>query len=713
MPSISRRTSVRLLLTLTALTPIAAAPVLAEETTIGLGTIWLPVEQDTGLNLDATAPTASRLGEKIRDIPAAVEVIGTETMAERGLHSITAAVSQTATGITATGAPHFDNHFAARGFQGTSSVMMLFDGTRQFPGRGNISFPVDSWLIEEFEVLKGGGSVIHGHGAIGGFVNAMPKRPFDGAPRHLLTALAGSDGRLRFGADSGGSLSDTLSYRIAVIADGSDGWIDGADDSLGAVTAALSWKATPDLTFTLSADYAKREPMTYYGTPLRNGILVAGTETLNYNVEDAKTDFTDHWLQLKAEWAPSDSVRVSAVLYRIGSDRSFRNAETYEWDPVTDTVSVGEFVAIDQDQDQTGFRLDAGFRHGIAGYDSHTVIGFDLNRSKSGYASAFNSGSVTVDPFNPRPGRFPASLTPVAQYRSTLDQRAVFLENRTDLGQGLTLSLGLRQDWFDLSREGIATPATSFDASYKAPSARVALSWAANETTVVYGQLAWSTDPVNMPLMDYATNFRDFDLTTGRQFEIGMRQSFADGRAEWSLTAYDIVKRNVPVLAPGSFTLQQAGQQSSRGIELAASATVTDTLRLSGNIARTKARFDDFTFFDFNTFSWVDYSGNVPILVPETSANLWASWGFADAWTAHLGVQFVGKAWYDYANTEKRGSFSLINAGLDWQAGETSTLSLRVTNLFDKSYAAYLYPEKGQVVLGAPRRFELQLTSKF
>ncbi|WP_112308786.1 TonB-dependent receptor domain-containing protein [Pseudogemmobacter bohemicus] len=178
-------------------------------------------------------------------------------------------------------------------------------------------------------------------------------------------------------------------------------------------------------------------------------------------------------------------------------------------------------------------------------------------------------------------------------------------------------------------------------------------------------------------------------------------------------TAYDIVKRNVPVLAPGSFTLQQAGQQSSRGVELAASAALSDSLRISGNIAKTEARFDDFTFLDFNTFSWVDYAGNVPILVPETSANLWASWDFAPDWTAHLGVQFVGKAWYDYANTAKRDSFTLVNAGIDWRLRESSTLSLRVTNLFDKSYAAYLYPEKGQVVLGAPRRFELQLTSKF
>ncbi len=169
----------------------------------------------------------------------------------------------------------------------------------------------------------------------------------------------------------------------------------------------------------------------------------------------------------------------------------------------------------------------------------------------------------------------------------------------------------------------------------------------------------------------------------------------------------------MPVLAPVSFTLQQAGQQSSRGTGIAARAALTGTLRLNGNLARTSARFDDFTCLDFARFDRVDYGGRVPILVPETSASLWASWEFTEARAAHPGLQSVGKSWYDYANTAKRGSFALVNAGLDWQAGETATQSLRETNLLDKSYAAYIYPEKGQAVLAAPRRVELQLTSKF
>lgn len=37
----------------------------------------------------------------------------------------------------------------------------------------------------------------------------------------------------------------------------------------------------------------------------------------------------DRWVQLRADWASSDSAWLSTVLYGIGATRDFRNAETY------------------------------------------------------------------------------------------------------------------------------------------------------------------------------------------------------------------------------------------------------------------------------------------------------------------------------------------------------------------------------------------------
>lgn len=348
---------------------------------------------------------------------------------------------------------------------------------------------------------------------------------------------------------------------------------------------------------------------------------------------------------------------------------------------------------------------------------SRSAAGLEINRAESAYADASLYGARLVDPFVLDPGGLPTlpDLTP--RYDSSLDQKAVFAENHTELGGGFALSLGGRYDWMDLERRDRVNAANSFASDFRAPAARIGLSWTPVEAATVYGQFAWSTDPVNLPLLDYAASMRDFKLTTGRQFELGVKGSAFDGRAEWSLAAYDIEKRNVLVFDPGSFTTSQAGQQSSQGLELAAALRLTDGLKIGANAAFTRARFDEFTSIDWTSFSVVDYAGKRPLLTPEVSANLWGSWDFLPDWTLHAGAQFVGRSFYDYANATERESFILANLGLDWRPMEDVTLSLRATNLFDKTYAAYLRTdpatERAQAILGEPRRVELQLTKRF
>lgn len=719
MSSSSKRVATRLLFCLSCAVPaLIASFATAQDAGTELDTITVRGADETkGIGLNAPAASASRTRAAIKDIPASVSVVGKETIAERGQHSLSDAITQNATGVTSVAAPAFGTAYALRGFQGNNSVMQVYDGTRLFPGRGNITFPYDSWLAERVEVLNGAGSVIHGSGAIGGTIDVAPKRPFSGPIRNQATVMAGSDGRLRAGLDSGGSLGERLSYRLAAVGDRTDGWIDSDKARSLAVTGSLIFEATPELKFTLSADHGRQKPSTYLGTPMLNGKVVPGTEDLNYNVRDAENDFRDRWLQLRSEWTPTEALTVTNTVYGIGSDRDFRNAETYLWDAATNQVTVDEFRRIRQEQRQVGTRTELRADHGLFGLDSETVLGFDINHAKSSFADYASYGARIVDPFDPDAGYFPAGSVLTPKYRSTLDQQSVFAENRTELGGGFSLSTGLRQDWLDLERTDLVSAASSFSARYDAPSARAGLTWKPNEATAIYGQFAWATDPVNLPLLDYAQSMRDFKLTTGRQFEIGVKQSVFDDRAEWSIAAYDIVKRNVLVIDPGTWSFQQAGQQSSQGIEIASSVAVTDTLRVSGNAAFTRARFDDFTSIDWTTFAVVDYAGKVPLLVPEVSANLWASWNFRPDWTLHAGLQFVGKSFYDYANTTTRDAFTLVNAGLDWKPDADTALAFRVKNIFNEKAVAYLRTdpntERAQAILGAPRQFELQLTRRF
>ena len=79
-------------------------------------------------------------------------------------------------GISFTGSPgDGGTGLSARGFEGHSSVMTLFDGSRLYSGAGTLTFPVDPWMVERIDILRGPASVLYGEGATGAVVNVIPK----------------------------------------------------------------------------------------------------------------------------------------------------------------------------------------------------------------------------------------------------------------------------------------------------------------------------------------------------------------------------------------------------------------------------------------------------------------------------------------------------------------------------------------------------------
>jgi hypothetical protein len=143
------------------------------QTDVTLDTVTVRSSGDTPL--ERSVGTGSRLDLNARDTPASVEVTTREQLEARGDTSLVDAITRS-TGITSLGHPgNSGSALSARGFTDSTSVMRLYDGTRQY-GVG-VSFPFDTWSIDRIEVLRGPASVIYGDGAIGGVVNVIPKSP--------------------------------------------------------------------------------------------------------------------------------------------------------------------------------------------------------------------------------------------------------------------------------------------------------------------------------------------------------------------------------------------------------------------------------------------------------------------------------------------------------------------------------------------------------
>jgi iron complex outermembrane receptor protein len=251
----------------------------------------------------------------------------------------------------------------------------------------------------------------------------------------------------------------------------------------------------------------------------------------------------------------------------------------------------------------------------------------------------------------------------------------------------------------------------SFEKAYHATSWRAGAVYEPIKNLAFYGQYSVAVDPVSNLITMSAVN-RDFQLSTGKQVEVGIKQSFWGGRGEWTLAGYEITKNNLLARDPTDPTNTnpvQIGQQSSRGVEASVGFALDHGWRIDANTALLRAKYDDFT--QVVRGAVVDFAGNVPVNVPQTVSNVWATWAFAPNWSVNAGIQIVGKTYADAANTVAMPAYTVVNAGVQWKPDPSTTVSFRIYNLFDTVYATS--GSTTQWLLGMPRTAQLALNVKF
>ncbi|MCU1773155.1 TonB-dependent receptor [Pseudomonas sp. 13B_3.2_Bac1] len=675
--------------------------------TLPTGTISAPAMDDENVSLTTPTTAGSRLNLTAMETPASVESLSGEQVRARGDRSVQDAVSRS-TGISRTGTPgDGGTSLQARGFTGQSSVMQLYDGNRMYSGMGTVTFPVDTWSVARVDVLRGPASVLYGEGATGAVVNVIPKKPFEGEIENHLRVGYGSYDSQQQAFDSGGSLSDTLSYRLNLNRLRSNGWIDRGDSSSDFISAALRWQATDDLTFTLAHDYGDQRPQNYFGTPLINGQLQDSLRNKNYNVRDDQQHYNDQWTRLTSDWQINDAVSASNELYYVKAQRRWQNAENYNFDAATQQLSRSGYFGIGHQQEQVGDRQTFTFKHSLFGLDSQTVTGVDYNRirfqlnSNSPFNDVLPNGQA-LDLYHPQPGYFESANPYRDQFDSTTRQMSVFAENRTQLSERWSLVTGVRRDYVHVDRNNLVDGSQS-DKTLTGNNWKAGLVFALTPQTSFYGQVATSTDGIG-GLISLSPSQQQYDLSTARQTEIGMKQLFWDQRGEFTLAAYRIVKKKLLTDDPGNPTLkQQVGQQSSNGLEASLDLQLPHAWQLQANAAIVKARYDDFS--EVVNGQTLSYNGNRPVDVPRRTANLWLNKNLRDDLKAGAGVRYVDARYADMANRNELPSYTVVDATLSWKALRNTTLGLQVNNLFDRQYAQSQYNEGQQWILGEPRSF--------
>jgi iron complex outermembrane receptor protein len=659
--------------------------------------------------LERPSSTGSNLDLTPFQTPASVETVTRAQLESRGDASVINAITRS-TGISTLGHPgNSGSALSARGFTDSTSVMRLYDGTRQYGGVG-VSFPFDTWSIDRIEVLRGPASVIYGDGAIGGVINVVPKKPTRGTVRNEFEARLGTEGERALAFGSGGAIDEKLSYRLDVSGDRSDGWVDRGDNSRLSFSGAVRLDVSPEFNATLSHSQGRHKPMQYFGTPLVNGQPLRALREKNYNVADSAMEFKDRWTELAAQWTPSSQVTVRSKLYHVESDRYWRNAETYVYN--AGLIDRSGNTEIRHNQSQTGNTTNATFSGSLFGRPNQVSVGFDVNRSSFQHTNnTYTGSSGSVDPFDPAPGVFVSAAPFIPRYRNDAQQHALFAEERLEVTPRWSVIGGVRADHADVSRTDLVAGGTAFDRSYSNTGWRVGTVFQVDPNTAVYAQYAKAADPVSGLLMLAPANSA-FEMSTGKQLEVGIKQSFWNRSGDWTLAVYTIEKNNLLTRDTTNPALRvQVGQRSSRGVEGTLSLPLNPTLQLDANVALLKARYDDFTESVGGVA--VSRNGNVPTDVPQRLANLWLGWKVVPDWTFSGGLRHVGERYADNANALKLPAYTVTDLALQWQTTPATSIALRGFNVFDRYYFTSSYYTTTQWFVGEGRRVQLSLNHKF
>jgi len=253
---------------------------------------------------------------------------------------------------------------------------------------------------------------------------------------------------------------------------------------------------------------------------------------------------------------------------------------------------------------------------------------------------------------------------------------------------------------------------SAFDATFSNTSWRAGVVYQPRATLSFYGQYATAVDPVGS-LITLSQRLSTLDLTTGRQIEVGVKQSLWDQRFEWTLAAYRIVKEDLLAqdpTSPNPELVQQVGQQSSRGVEASIALNLASRWRIDANFAALNARFDEFG--EEADAGVVSRAGKTPPSVPERTANLWVTWRFADRWNARSGLRYVGQRFTDNANELEIPSYTVLDAAIDWGPRPNLSVGASLRNVADKVYAVSAYTTS-QWILGQPRTFDVNARYRF
>lgn len=702
---------------------------------------------EESVSLQAVTVTATRRAESLQKVPVAVSVVDGEQLERDNRNGVASIVQQVPSLNFRTGASNKDTSLFIRGVGTISTspgveptVATVIDGVVYGrPGQATL----DLLDLERIEVLRGPQGTLFGKNASAGVLNIVTKAPTEETHGYIdQSYYSGNESRTRFGI--GGSLiPDTLKGSLTTLFGSYDGNVDNRANghevngyNRKGVRGKLEFTPNDDLTLTLAADYMQSHDDAPNGvvskalTPAFAGALAP--VSASGHSRDIASDYRSHvedinkGLSAQLDWNLGN--------YTLTSITAWRGWDNTQW--------------------QDGDRL-ATITSAFPGTEDKGDLSYDQYSQEVRLASPKGEFVEYVGGLFYMHGKDDETyrrtlVTPtgsqrgVADYTTTSDSYSAFGETTLNFTSRLRGIAGLRwtHDDLEYDHRRVSTSATTVSGIQPGTrssgsvdedgwSGRLGVQYDLSDDVMAY--VTYSRG-YKGPAYNVFFNMqpRDTDALkpeTSNTWEAGIKASAWDNRLTSNLAVfhseYDNYQANFfDTVANQVVTrLINAGSVSTEGVELDYALQATQNLKLSGALAYTRARIDQFSC-PAGAAASCNVDGKTLPYSPDWKGYVRADYSIplANGLDVELGTDYSWQSEVQYDISQnpdtKQGAYGIWNASIalaDYTNGWR--VALLGKNLADKSYSPMLASGSGYIYRAVPRDderyFGVQLRKDF
>ncbi len=562
-----------------------------------------------------------------------------------------------------------------RGFGATSgqNTLILVNGRRlndiDLAAIDFSSIPLQN--IERIEIMRGGGSVLYGDGAVGGAINIITRTPETPGVSGYAELTAGSFSHKEINAHLD-TVSGPWAMRLAVQGIDSDGYRDNNDLQQRNLQGDVRYSS---------------QAQEWY---------------LNFSVDNQE-------LRLPGE----RRVNTGTGLDELGNDRrgtgtpnDFANQDGYQitagtrFDLGNSTDAIIDIGY--RSKDQQAFFDDYDFGGLFSRYVDTTLSTWSVTPRFTLDHSLFDRNATTIagiDYYNSsydsgRSQNEASSSTPVHRVDMEQQSTAVYVDTSGKLSSDSAYNLGARLQWvsteardrYDPTAPGGAfdSQAPDFDRADRVHMLEAGLRYLLQADTAVHFKATRSARVATLDeLYEFNSSFSRVFSPLNPQTATGVDLGVNHKRDDWRMTVnlYFQELNNEIYFSPATFTNINLDPTSRKGYELSAYRKISQLLSVNANYTRMISKFREGPF-----------AGKRVPLVPLDTASLQAIWQATPETQLNVIANYSGSKFFDNDQANNFGlkipGYSWIDLQINHDIGNWK-LKAAVNNLFDRE--AYNY----------------------